>query len=71
MRRDKRGLDEVSADVRIKRRVRPNDIFIAQLRLWGEMRYDVWEEEEGKVPEAPSAKILEEKNLMTVCKTKA
>ena len=66
MRRDRRGLDEVLADVKLKRKVRPSENFMTQLGLWGQMEYEIWEDEEKKVPKAPYAKLLKEKGLTAV-----
>lgn len=66
MRRERRGLDEVLANVKLKRKVRPSENFKEQLRLWGEIEYEVWENEEIKVPKEPYAKLLKEKGLTHV-----
>ena len=66
MRRGRRGLDEVLADVKLKRKVKPSENFMAQLKLWGEMEYEIWADKEKKVPQEPYAKILEEKDLTAV-----
>lgn len=61
MRRHRRGVDEVLSDVKLKRKVRPSENFMAQLRVWGEVRYDVWTDE-GKtdVPKELYAELLRE-----------
>ena len=66
MRRDRRGLNEVLADVKLKRKVRPSENFKTQLDLWGQMEYEVWEDEEKKVPKEPYAKLSKEKGLTAV-----
>ena len=63
MRRDRRSMEEVLADVRLKRNVLPNDNFKVQLKLWGEIQYKVWLDEEKRVPKEPYARILKEKGL--------
>ena len=68
MRKDRRSRDEVLADVKSKRKVRPSENFMTQLDLWGRMEHDVWENREGKVPKAPYAKLLKEKDLTAVLK---
>ena len=68
MRKDRRSRDEVLADVKMKRKVRPSENFMTQLDLWGKMEYDVWEDSEEKVPKAPYAKLLKEKDLTAVFK---
>lgn len=65
MRRGLRGVDKVLAEVKLKRSVRPSENFLIQLNLWGQMEYEVWEEEE-KVPNAPYAKVWKEKGLTAV-----
>lgn len=71
MRRNRRGLDEVLAGVKLKRKVRPSPNFLTQLDLWDQLEYEVWEDEENKVPKAPYAKLLEEKGLTAVlCPTR-
>lgn len=66
MRRDRRSLDEVLADVKLKRKVRPSENFMTQLDLWGQMEYQIWEDEEKKAPKAPYAKLLKDKGLTAV-----
>ena len=66
MRRERRGLDEILAEVKQKRKVRPSENFTKQLRLWGEMEYNVWDDEESKAPKEPYAKLVKEKGLTTV-----
>ena len=63
MRRDRRSLKEVLADVKLKRKVWPSENFRTQLDLWGQMKYKVWKDEEKKVPKARYAKLLREKGL--------
>lgn len=66
MRRDRRGLDEVLADVKSRRKVRPSENFMTQLESWDQMEYEIWEDEEKKFPKAPYAKLLKEKGLTAV-----
>ena len=67
MRRDRRSLEEMLADVKLKRKVRPSENFLTRLHLWSQTEYEVWEDEEGKkVPKAPHAKLLKEKGLTAV-----
>ena len=65
MRRDRRSLDEVLADVELKRIVRRSENFMTQLELWVQMEHKIWEDEE-KVPKAPYAKLLKEKGFTAV-----
>ena len=64
MRKKQRGLQEVLAEVKEKReQIRPSKNFLAQLELWRELDYDVWEEKDKKVPKVAYAKLLDEKKL--------
>ncbi len=53
MRRGRCSLDEVLADVKLKRKVRPSENFMEQLKLWGEMEHEIWKDEEKEVPKEP------------------
>lgn len=66
MRRERRGLVEVLAEVKLKRRVRPSENFKDQLRLWAVLDYKVWEDEEMKIPKEPYARLVKEKGLTHV-----
>ncbi|KAK3376525.1 putative dual specificity phosphatase Yvh1 [Lasiosphaeria ovina] len=59
MRKHKRPLDQVLKEVKQKRRVRPNSGFIAQLKVWEETGYQVWEDDEMTVPKEPYRVLLE------------
>ena len=63
MRRDRRSLEDVLIDVKLKRNVRPNASFLDQLKVWEEVEYNVWRDEERRVPKKQYAKILKERNL--------
>ena len=66
MQKERRGVQEVLAEVKEKRKqVRPSENFLAQLEVWRELDYDVWENGDKKVPKAAYAKLLEEKKLTT------
>lgn len=66
MRKERRGVQELLAEMREKRnKVRPSKNFLAQLEVWRELDYDVWEDGDKKVPKAAYAKIVEEKKLTT------
>ncbi len=66
MRRDERSLEEVLADVKLKRIVRPNDNFMAQLKVWEETEYQVWLDKGRTVLKEPYAKILKDRRLKAV-----
>ncbi|KAH8736927.1 protein-tyrosine phosphatase-like protein [Ilyonectria robusta] len=44
MRKRREGLDSVYPEVRQRRKVKPRDNFIDQLRVWEAVRYEVWED---------------------------
>ena len=50
MRKHRRGRDEVLADVREKRRVKPSANFMGQLEVWEQAEYQIWEDEAKKIP---------------------
>lgn len=65
MRRQHRSLSAVLADVQQKRsRVKPSENFLAQLEVWDQVKYQIWEDGDGKVPKAPYAALLKEKGLI-------
>lgn len=51
--------DVVLANVKPKRKIRPNENFLEQLKVWAEVEYEVWEDEERKVPNEPYRAYLE------------
>jgi dual specificity phosphatase 12 len=59
MRKTGRPLDDILQDVKTKRKVRPNPNFMEQLRVWGEVGYQLWEDEEKKVLKEPYRVYLE------------
>ena len=64
MRKEGRGVEEVLAEVKEKRKqVGPSKNFLSQLEVWRELNYDVWEDKDKKVPKVAYAKLLEEKKL--------
>lgn len=64
MRKERRGAQEILAEMKEKRKqIRPSKNFLAQLEIWRELDYHVWEDGDMKVPKAAYAKILEEKKL--------
>ena len=67
MRRDRRSLEDVLADVKSKRSVvQPNASFLDQLKVWGEVDYNIWLNEETKLPKKQYAKVLKERGLRMV-----
>ncbi|KAK4038224.1 hypothetical protein C8A01DRAFT_37807 [Parachaetomium inaequale] len=59
MRKTGKPPDEVLRHVKEKRKVRPNPNFMEQLRVWGEVGYQIWEDEECTVPKGPYRLYLE------------
>ncbi|MCJ1367717.1 hypothetical protein MMC16_006851 [Acarospora aff. strigata] len=45
--------EDVLAAVRAKRKVRPSPNFMAQLEVWEQVGYQIWEDGEGKIPKEP------------------
>ncbi|KAJ4173654.1 hypothetical protein NW754_012651 [Fusarium falciforme] len=50
MRRRGESLDVILPEVRTRRKVKPRDNFMDQLRVWGEVGYEVWEDKERRIP---------------------
>ena len=67
MRRRRQSLGKVLAYVKSKRRVQPNANFLAQLRSWGEMKYEVWQDKTTKVPKEAYANMIRRKTLNDCC----
>ncbi len=64
MRQRRRSLSEILAEVQQKRsRVKPSENFLAQLEVWGQVEYEIWEDENKKMPKEPYAMLLKEKGL--------
>lgn len=59
MRKHRKSLDEVLAEVRAKRQIKPSEAFLAQLKIWEQVRYQVWEDEEGTIPKPEYKAYLE------------
>ena len=59
MRTYKWSVDEALDFVKEKRRIKPNKNFREQLEVWEAVRYEIWEDTEGKVPKAEYAAYLE------------
>ncbi|KAF2178255.1 dual specificity phosphatase, partial [Zopfia rhizophila CBS 207.26] len=45
--------------VRTKRRVKPNANLVRQLRIWEQVGYNVWEDDEKRIPKAPYQAYLD------------
>lgn len=50
MRKHRAKLEDVLAAVRAKRKVKPSPNFIAQLEIWEQVGYQLWEDVEKKIP---------------------
>lgn len=60
MRRDHKDLQDALAEVRSRRRwVKPSDNFMNQLRIWQEVRYEIWEDHAHTIPKKPYADYLD------------
>jgi len=60
MRSQKRGLRAVLADVKMKRReVDPSENFMEQLRIWEEVKYEIWEDDAKTIPKKQYRQFLE------------
>lgn len=53
MRKHRAKLENVLAAVRAKRKVKPSPNFMAQLEVWDEVGYQIWEDVEKKIPKKP------------------
>ncbi|WEW60631.1 dual specificity protein phosphatase [Emydomyces testavorans] len=53
MRKYRRSRDDILAEVKTKRRIRPNSNFMDQLEVWEQVEYQVWEDEAKTIPKAP------------------
>ncbi|RKU41481.1 hypothetical protein DL546_004662 [Coniochaeta pulveracea] len=50
MRKRKQGRDQVLREMKMKRRVEPNQAFLGQLKVWEDVEYYPWEDEARKIP---------------------
>ncbi|KAG8427476.1 hypothetical protein J3459_006654 [Metarhizium acridum] len=61
MRKHHLGLDQVLAEVKEKRKVKPNSNFINQLRVWEAVGYQVWQDSDGKIPKEAYQSFLDQR----------
>lgn len=54
-------LEDALAAVHAKRKVKPIANFMAQLEVWEQVRYQIWEDAEKRVPKAPYAAYREKR----------
>jgi len=59
MRKRRESLESVLRSVRQKRKVKPSENFMDQLRVWEEVGYEIWEDPDKKIPKAPYRAFLE------------
>ncbi|KAL2024197.1 hypothetical protein VTK56DRAFT_9353 [Thermocarpiscus australiensis] len=59
MRKTGRPLEDVLREVKEKRKIKPNPNFMEQLRVWEEVGYYLWENEEETIPKEPYRVYLE------------
>jgi hypothetical protein len=53
--------DKTLAFVKEKRRIRPNENFVEQLKVWDEVKYDIWENDKKNGKESGKEKEQEDK----------
>ncbi|KAI9807360.1 MAG: hypothetical protein M1833_000103 [Piccolia ochrophora] len=64
MRKQRRSRDEVLAEVRSKRsQVKPSANFMRQLEVWGQVDYQLWEDEAKQGPKEPYKAFLERRAI--------
>lgn len=61
MRKYHARLDDVLQFVQQKQRIKPSPNLLGQLRVWEQVRYQVWEDEERTVPKAPYQAFLDDR----------
>ncbi|KAK2848547.1 hypothetical protein FQN49_005614 [Arthroderma sp. PD_2] len=59
MRKYGKSRDAVLADVKAKRKIKPNSGFMDQLEVWEQVEYQPWEDEEKTIPKAAYKAYLE------------
>ncbi|KAF3479841.1 citrate synthase [Arthroderma uncinatum] len=59
MRKYGKSRDVVLADVKARRKIRPNSNFMDQLEVWEQVGYQPWEDEAKMIPKAPYKAYLE------------
>jgi len=60
MRRLRKSRDEILKEVRSRRpKVKPNDNFMVQLEIWEKVGYQIWEDEEKRIPKPEYNTFLE------------
>ncbi|DAA77096.1 TPA_exp: Uncharacterized protein A8136_6862 [Trichophyton benhamiae CBS 112371] len=64
MRKYGKSRDAVLADVKEKRKIRPNPGFMDQLEVWEQVQYQPWEDKEKTIPKAPYKAYLERRAVL-------
>lgn len=64
MRKYGAGLEDVPAFLQTKQRVKPSANFIRQHKIWEQVRYQIWENEEKTVPKAPYQVFLDDRAVL-------
>jgi dual specificity phosphatase 12 len=60
MRKLGKSRDEILKEVRSRRpKVKPNDNFMVQLKVWEKVGYQIWEDEEKRIPKPEYNAFLE------------
>jgi dual specificity phosphatase 12 len=69
MRKQHKDFPSVLAEVRTKRpQVKPSANFIAQLEIWDEVQYRIWEDEAKTIPKKEHAEFLEKRAALLKAK---
>ncbi|EGD87880.2 hypothetical protein H113_04388 [Trichophyton rubrum MR1459] len=64
MRKYGKSRDAVLAEVKGKRKIRPNPGFMDQLEVWEQVQYQPWEDKEKTIPKAPYKAYLERRAVL-------
>ena len=59
MRKHRKGLDSTLCEVKEKRKIKPSENFLDQLRVWEAVEYQVWKDKEKKIPKEPYQTYLD------------
>ncbi|TQV93474.1 hypothetical protein V2A60_010119 [Cordyceps javanica] len=64
MRKDSMSLDDALAEVKEKRKVRPNPNFLDQLRVWEAVGYQVWQDDDMTIPKEAYQAFLDKRAVL-------
>lgn len=71
MRKNRQSLDTVLKNVKDKRRIEPSANFIEQLKIWEEVGYSVWEDDQRTKPKEPYRRFIDRQKAKAAYKAKA